>query len=248
MVYAEDVQNIYKKIQEAAYIRHPNVQESIKIWLNEELQEMGFYTYLDASFSATFSFGFMSPWQARLLVVSTCICLDATHCVANVENGILYTIVVRHPLTESWHNQLESNYLQRKSNRRVDRLMWILVNDVEYDFRLNIDRIRLNIGRMGPAERRRRQREMKAEAINEIVMTTMIKELESTEKRKRSLRKSDYVLDLAPYPISTQVDNEEVEIRSNASFDDIMDKLASILATCRVSRPINVSEGEINEL
>ncbi|CEP15854.1 hypothetical protein [Parasitella parasitica] len=99
MVHAEDVQNIYKKIQEAAYIRHPNVQESIKIWLNEELQEMRFYTYIDASFSTTFSFGFVSPWQARLLVVSTCICLDATHCVANVENGILYTIVVRHPLT-----------------------------------------------------------------------------------------------------------------------------------------------------
>ncbi|CEP07345.1 hypothetical protein [Parasitella parasitica] len=99
MVLAEYVQNIYKKIREAAYIRHPNVQKSIKIWLNDELKEMGFYTYIDDSFPTTFSFGFVLPWQVRLLVVSTCICLDATQCVANVENGILYTIVVRHPLT-----------------------------------------------------------------------------------------------------------------------------------------------------
>ncbi|CEP10500.1 hypothetical protein [Parasitella parasitica] len=59
---------------------------------------------------------------------------------------------------------------------------------------------------------------------------------------------SAYVLDLASYSISTQVNNEEAEIRNNALFDDIMDKLASILATYRVSRPANVSEAEINEL
>ncbi|CEP06910.1 hypothetical protein [Parasitella parasitica] len=153
---------------------------------------------------------------------------------------------------------------------------------------------------MGPAERRRRQREMKAEAINEIVMTTMIRELESTKNGNarcevdsftvveqlyviivqngsmhscncadfmlnkiackhmylldhlhRSIiiyEESAYVLDLAPYTISTQVNNEEAKIRNNASFDDIMDKLASILATCCVSRPANVSEAEFNEL
>ncbi|ORE04171.1 hypothetical protein BCV72DRAFT_278155, partial [Rhizopus microsporus var. microsporus] len=51
---------------------------------------------------------------------------------------------------ESWHSQLKTSYLQRKRNRRVDRLVYILVNDVEEDFLSNINRIKMNVGRIGP--------------------------------------------------------------------------------------------------
>jgi len=75
---------------------------------------------------------------------------------------------------ESWRNQLKTVYLHRKRNRRVDHLIYILVNNVEPDFIQNISRITLNIDRMGPEERRRR--ELDVEAINEAVVLTMIEE------------------------------------------------------------------------
>ncbi|KAI8969907.1 hypothetical protein BDF20DRAFT_838332 [Mycotypha africana] len=46
------------------------------------------------------------------------------------------------------------------TNRRVDRILYILVNDVEFDYINNISRISLNVGRMRPEERSRRQRKL----------------------------------------------------------------------------------------
>lgn len=99
MVHADEIHNIYKKIQENAYIKHSDVRESIKAWLDGELNDRGFYSFLGDNFDNTYSLGFLLLWQASLLVASTSVCLDATHCVANVQNGILYTVVIRHPLT-----------------------------------------------------------------------------------------------------------------------------------------------------
>ncbi|EPB87318.1 hypothetical protein HMPREF1544_05843, partial [Mucor circinelloides 1006PhL] len=73
---------------------------------------------------------------------------------------------------ESWHNQLKTVYLHRKRDRRVNRLIYILVNDVEPNFIQNISRNTLSIDRMGPEEGRRR--ELNAEAINEAIISTMI--------------------------------------------------------------------------
>ncbi|KAI9362836.1 hypothetical protein BD770DRAFT_296584, partial [Pilaira anomala] len=67
---------------------------------------------------------------------------------------------------ESWHNHVKSTYLERKRNRTADRLLYIITNDIEPDFIANTNRIQLNIGRMGPEERRRRRRELDAESIN----------------------------------------------------------------------------------
>ncbi|KAG1048091.1 hypothetical protein G6F43_009497 [Rhizopus delemar] len=75
---------------------------------------------------------------------------------------------------ESWHNQLKTTYLGSKSNGRADRLIWILINDVEEDYQQNISRLLLNVGRMGPEERRRRKRKMDTEAINENVLSLMV--------------------------------------------------------------------------
>ncbi|KAI8981403.1 hypothetical protein BDB01DRAFT_724108 [Pilobolus umbonatus] len=59
---------------------------------------------------------------------------------------------------ESWHNQLKSMYLKRKGNRRVDRLIYILVNDVEPDYISTVNRLVLRIGRMSPDEREARKK------------------------------------------------------------------------------------------
>jgi hypothetical protein len=86
------------------------------------------------------------------------------------------TNVEKNNFVKSWHNQLKSTYLDGKKNRRADHLVYILVNDIESDFIQNTKRIQLNIGRMGPEERRRRT-EMNAEAVNETVIVLMIREL-----------------------------------------------------------------------
>ncbi|KAG1170381.1 hypothetical protein G6F70_001459 [Rhizopus microsporus] len=47
---------------------------------------------------------------------------------------------------ESWHDQLKTNYLQRKRNRRLDRLIFILIDDVHDNFMHNTARMAANIG------------------------------------------------------------------------------------------------------
>ncbi|ORE05986.1 hypothetical protein BCV72DRAFT_182828, partial [Rhizopus microsporus var. microsporus] len=78
----------------------------------------------------------------------------------------IYTNMEISNYIESWHNQLKATYLKRKQNRRVGRLIFILVNDVEEDYLQNIQRLMLKVGRMGPEERRRRARQIKADQIN----------------------------------------------------------------------------------
>ncbi|KAG1519297.1 hypothetical protein G6F52_008755 [Rhizopus delemar] len=82
---------------------------------------------------------------------------------------------------ESWHNQLKSVYLKRIKNRRLDRLIFILVNEVENDMKLEEARVSSEVGRMGPETRNRRKREMIAAAIPDDRMKEMItKESETT--------------------------------------------------------------------
>ena len=56
--------------------------------------------------------------------------------------------------------------------------MYILVNDVEEDFLSNINRIRMNVGRMGPETREARKRGLEAEEVSIHVAMDMISEVE----------------------------------------------------------------------
>ncbi|PHZ11372.1 uncharacterized protein RHIMIDRAFT_238806 [Rhizopus microsporus ATCC 52813] len=78
------------------------------------------------------------------------------------------------------HSQLKTSYLQRGRNRRVDRLVYILVNDVEEDFLSNINRIRMNVVRIGPEAREARRRELEAEEASIHVAMDMNSEVERT--------------------------------------------------------------------
>ena len=58
---------------------------------------------------------------------------------------------------KSWYNQLKTNYLQR----RLDLLIFILVDDVHTDFMHNTARMAANIGRMSSKTRGARKRVIK---------------------------------------------------------------------------------------
>ncbi|EPB88121.1 hypothetical protein HMPREF1544_05065 [Mucor circinelloides 1006PhL] len=98
MVHADEIYNLYKKIQEKYYKLAEYQQESIKLWL-AKLSEKGFGTFLGADFVNSYTSGFISPWQKLLLVDSSSICLDATHSITTVDKSILYTITTRHPVS-----------------------------------------------------------------------------------------------------------------------------------------------------
>lgn len=66
---------------------------------------------------------------------------------------------------ESWHNQLKTVYFDRQPNRRVDRLIYILINEVGLDYQSNIERVIAGLGRMGPLQHEERKRAVRAEAI-----------------------------------------------------------------------------------
>ena len=58
----------------------------------------------------------------------------------------------------------------------MDRLIFILLNDVEENYLHNIQRLMLNVGRMGPEERRIRTRQTKGDQINMECIPDMITE------------------------------------------------------------------------
>ncbi|KAG0180861.1 hypothetical protein DFQ28_000321, partial [Apophysomyces sp. BC1034] len=63
---------------------------------------------------------------------------------------------------------------------QVDRLVYILVNDVEKDYMRNTRRIALNIARMGPAERHRRRRELLAEEVPKTLLEDIIEMIDGS--------------------------------------------------------------------
>ncbi|KAL7323439.1 hypothetical protein PS15p_211343 [Mucor circinelloides] len=60
MVHADEIYNLYKKIQEKSYKLTDGQQESIKLWL-AKLSEKGCQTFLGADFVNSYAFGFVSP-------------------------------------------------------------------------------------------------------------------------------------------------------------------------------------------
>ncbi|KAI8989536.1 hypothetical protein BDB01DRAFT_718301, partial [Pilobolus umbonatus] len=78
LISAHEVYNISKRIGMEVYKKAEDQLEIIKLY---------------------FGFGFVSPWQKELLLAAENICLDATYKTTNIKNGVLHSIVVRHPLT-----------------------------------------------------------------------------------------------------------------------------------------------------
>ncbi|CEG65890.1 hypothetical protein RMATCC62417_02577 [Rhizopus microsporus] len=94
----------------------------------------------------------------------------------------IFTNMETNSYIESWHNQLKTNYLQRKRNRRLDRLIFILVDDVHADFMHNTARMAANIGRMSSETRETRKRIITAEEINELSLEDMAQKVHIDEE------------------------------------------------------------------
>jgi hypothetical protein len=89
MVHADEIYNLFYKIQKFKFQRHANQYESVKEWL-KELQTENFDIFTDNdSFYRHFTFGFLSPQQKQLLLEAKSWCLDATHNTTNFDRGLL---------------------------------------------------------------------------------------------------------------------------------------------------------------
>jgi hypothetical protein len=119
------------------YKRHDDQLESIRIWL-QELEGTHFSTFVGA-FENDFTFGFMSPWQKNLLTQSRFVCLDATHKTTNLPRCLLYTIVVRHPVTGTSYLVAYMSTTNNGAPPAVRFLMFLRANGVTNLEKITID-------------------------------------------------------------------------------------------------------------
>ncbi|OAD80270.1 hypothetical protein PHYBLDRAFT_160921 [Phycomyces blakesleeanus NRRL 1555(-)] len=75
---------------------------------------------------------------------------------------------------ESWHNQLKTIYFGRTRIRRLDRLIFILTNDVEFYFEQEVERIHFNNGKMGPIDNELARNSFVASKIQNDMLPSMI--------------------------------------------------------------------------
>ncbi|OAD74566.1 hypothetical protein PHYBLDRAFT_145003 [Phycomyces blakesleeanus NRRL 1555(-)] len=75
---------------------------------------------------------------------------------------------------ESWYNQLKTHFLGCSCNKRFDRLIFILTNEVEFYFKEESIRINMCSGPMTAAQRQQRKIEMSAEAVPAYMHANMI--------------------------------------------------------------------------
>ncbi|KAI8368930.1 hypothetical protein BD560DRAFT_490093 [Blakeslea trispora] len=85
-------------------------------------------------------------------------------------------------------NQLKTTNSKRKTNRRVDRLVHNLVNNVGANHIQNINCLNLRIGRMGPQEREARKRELCAEQISASILAEYVCEVSAGDSTNEDLR------------------------------------------------------------
>ena len=82
-------------------------------------------------------------------------------------------------MIETWFNQLKTVYLRRVRNKRLDRLIFILTNEVEFYFINEHERILGNNGRMGPLENQQSRRRYRAAQVPIRDIPAMIQNPES---------------------------------------------------------------------
>ncbi|OAD67117.1 hypothetical protein PHYBLDRAFT_174501 [Phycomyces blakesleeanus NRRL 1555(-)] len=75
---------------------------------------------------------------------------------------------------ESWHNQLKTIYFGCARIRRLDCLVFVLTNDVEYFYKQEVDHIHLNNKKMGPVENELARNEFAASKIDDDILSSMI--------------------------------------------------------------------------
>ena len=98
-------------------------------------------------------------------------------------------------------NQLKTTNSKRKTNRRVDRLVHNLVNNVGANHIQNINRLNLRIGRMGPQEREARKRELCAEQIPASILAEYVCEVSAGDSTNEDLRITSFTNEGTHYDV-----------------------------------------------
>ncbi|OAD75766.1 hypothetical protein PHYBLDRAFT_165752 [Phycomyces blakesleeanus NRRL 1555(-)] len=75
---------------------------------------------------------------------------------------------------ESWHNQLKTIYFGCTRIRRLDRLVFILTNDVEFFYDEEVERIHIQNGQMDPIENELARHSFSANTIQDDMLPFMI--------------------------------------------------------------------------
>ncbi|OAD79329.1 hypothetical protein PHYBLDRAFT_58378 [Phycomyces blakesleeanus NRRL 1555(-)] len=75
---------------------------------------------------------------------------------------------------ESWHNQLKTAFMKRSRNKKLDKLVFVLVHDVEYYLTQEYERVMSNNGPMSSFTRQQRIHEMEAEEVDDDDREMMI--------------------------------------------------------------------------
>ncbi|KAG1452047.1 hypothetical protein G6F57_016016 [Rhizopus arrhizus] len=85
-----------------------------------------------------------------------------------------YSHMLTNNYIESWHNQLKTVFLGRVRNKRLDKLVFVLVKDVDYYLNQEFERVVQGNGAMSPFFKQQRLRELEAEEVDEEVRSDMI--------------------------------------------------------------------------
>ncbi|KAG1465875.1 hypothetical protein G6F46_000404 [Rhizopus delemar] len=88
--------------------------------------------------------------------------------------GRQYSHMLTNNYIESWHNQLKTMFLGRVRNKRLDKLVFVLVNDVEYYLNQEFERVVQGNGTMSPFFKQQRLRELEAEEVDEEARSDMM--------------------------------------------------------------------------
>lgn len=80
---------------------------------------------------------------------------------------IQFSHMLTNNFIESWHNQLKTVFLGRVRNKRLDKLVFVLVNDVEYYLLQEFERVIQGNGAMSPFFKQQRIRELEAEEVDD---------------------------------------------------------------------------------
>lgn len=98
-IMTTDIYNIYYHCRVQKFCKDKNDFVSVGLWLTDlSTRAYSTWQYTDNLDEQCFTFGFASQWQLTLLQKAKFLSLDATHDVCMYDRGILYTIVIRHPV------------------------------------------------------------------------------------------------------------------------------------------------------
>ncbi|OAD77249.1 hypothetical protein PHYBLDRAFT_164161 [Phycomyces blakesleeanus NRRL 1555(-)] len=143
-----------------AFLKHIMYEEHIVAFLNKIVGVIEKYEHTQPDFVKYFE----TNW-----------CTMAKYCVWS---RAFHQLECFHMLTnnyiESWHNQLKTRFLGRSRNKRFDRPIFILTNEVEFYFKEEAMRINMRSSPMTAAQKQQRKIEMSAEAVPPYMRANMI--------------------------------------------------------------------------